>query len=381
MAEISVVHTADNHLDYSFKYRHRLMDRKRDFWRSFKEVLEYVLRVKPDLFLISGDLYHRINPRNPPRAQVLRYFRMISRHTGIFMVGGHHDTPRSEAEGLSPLAVIEEAGYGRLFRNVGKAEAEELNVKGFHVCISGMSYPHGWKPGVHSIPGIPAEGDINIFMVHGNIQGFPSYYESEPVIGADSFPSGLHYVAAGHLHRHQVDRISGATVCYPGSTERTSFRECGDEKGFVHLTLDENGLKDLRFIKVKTRPMANVKIKVEGDASIQSAIRSKLAGLTGREAMVRVKISGFVPRRVIDNYKREEILKEYEDKYFLFVLDDADLLPQEEKIPAVKFTSPLKAFKEYIDKLILEEKDESEREVLLIARKIGLEALKEGGAW
>ena len=82
------------------------------------------------------------------------------------------------------------------------------------------------------------------------------------------------------------------------------------------------------------------KIKVEGDVSIQSAIRGKLSSLTDREAMVRVKISGFVPRKVIDSYRREDILKEYEGKYFLFVLDDADLLPQEEKIPAVKFTSP-----------------------------------------
>ncbi len=381
MAEISVVHTADNHLDYSFKYRHRLMDRKRDFWRSFKEVLDYVLRVKPDLFLISGDLYHRINPRNPPRAQVLRYFRMITKNTRIFMVGGHHDTPKSEVEGLSPLAVIEEAGYGRLFKKVDEVEDERLNIRGFYVCVSGMSYPHGWKPGVYSIPGIPTDGDINIFMVHGNIQGFPSYYESEPVIGADSFPRGLHYVAAGHLHKHQVDKVSGATVCYPGSTERTSFRECDDEKGFVHLTLDENGVKEVRFIKVKTRPMISVKIKVEGSESIQSAIRSKLTSLTGSEAMVKVKISGFVPRKVIDAYRREDILKEYEDKYFLFILDDADLLPQEEKIPTVKFTSPLKAFQEYIDKLILEEKDEKEREILIMAKKIGLEALREGGAW
>jgi DNA repair exonuclease SbcCD nuclease subunit len=111
-------------------------------------------------------------------------------------------------------------------------------------------------------------------------------------------------VLSGHIHRAQVlaDDLGGnslaAPVIYPGSTERTSFAERDEEKGYMILEMDcsnpertiDHGIK---FVNLPARPMANLVIDASGyDAdALLDLIRLRLAELDP-ESVVRIQLVG-----------------------------------------------------------------------------------------
>jgi DNA repair exonuclease SbcCD nuclease subunit len=82
-------------------------------------------------------------------------------------------------------------------------------------------------------------------------------------------PKAFAAVLAGHIHRRQVltnvgDR-SQPPVIYPGSTERTSFAERHEPKGFfeIELRLDDAGKWGVgrhEFHELPARPMVDLEI-------------------------------------------------------------------------------------------------------------------------
>ncbi|HDJ89397.1 MAG TPA: hypothetical protein ENG40_01715, partial [Thermoprotei archaeon] len=153
---ISILHTADNHLDPRIsRYRYRLMDRKRDFWNCFREVIEYALKYRPDIMLISGDLFDRVDPRNPPRTNIIQAFRRIYENgTKIFMISGNHDGAKSVSEGMSPLSEIAATGYAEFFSSVDEVECAHVKIDNIDVCISGVSYNHEARNNSNPLEGI-----------------------------------------------------------------------------------------------------------------------------------------------------------------------------------------------------------------------------------
>src|SRR5207245_6276282 len=89
---------------------------------------------------------------------------------------------------------------------------------------------------------INQDGDVNIFLTHYPIEGFDGYFGQETHIQKSSIPRNLQLFASGHLHNHQRKMINGTPVIYPGSTERVSFNEESERKGFVSLELDKTGI-------------------------------------------------------------------------------------------------------------------------------------------
>src|SRR2546425_942944 len=110
---VHVLLTADNHLDPSaVQYGPRRFERKRDFQHSFNVLVNFALENRPDLFLIGGDFYDGILPGNPTRAYVAEQFkRLHEKEIKIVLVSGHHDTPRSIEQGVSPLSVHAKTGH------------------------------------------------------------------------------------------------------------------------------------------------------------------------------------------------------------------------------------------------------------------------------
>jgi len=153
---LQVVLTADNHLDPPAV----MFGRKGDFLRCFGEVVDFALENKPDIFLVSGDFFDHIQPRNPTRTRIMGYFKslydsgikvfLISGHiqprnptrtrimgyfkslydSGIkvFLISGHHDTPKSVEQGMSPLAVYGRSGYAKYFQNSTRLESVSLEI-------------------------------------------------------------------------------------------------------------------------------------------------------------------------------------------------------------------------------------------------------------
>jgi DNA repair protein SbcD/Mre11 len=92
--------------------------------------------------------------------------------------------------------------------------------------------------------------DLRLLCVHQSFEGATvgavgyMFRRAPDVIPGRAIPRGFAAVLAGHIHRHQVltsdlsGRPHAAPVFYPGSTERTSSAENGEEKGFVTLEFE-----------------------------------------------------------------------------------------------------------------------------------------------
>ena len=123
--------------------------------------------------------------------------------------------------------------------------------------------------------------DASLLCVHQAFEGASvgpvgyTFRRGPDVVAMQGIPPGFQAVLSGHIHRAQVltEDLSGnacaTPVLYPGSTERTSFAERNEEKGYLILRI---GLRQpaptLRltwnFHPLPTRPMKLVDIYASG---------------------------------------------------------------------------------------------------------------------
>src|SRR5437867_10225950 len=120
----------------SVQYGPRRFERKHDFQRCFETVVNFALDNRPDLVLVGGDFYDGILPGNPARAFVAEQFkRLHDKEAKILLVSGHHDTPRSIEQGVSPLAVHAKSGQVYFFQK------NAATTKAFKIGESSLNLP------------------------------------------------------------------------------------------------------------------------------------------------------------------------------------------------------------------------------------------------
>src|SRR2546426_1091239 len=171
---------------------------------------------------------------------------------------------------LDPSAV--QYGPRRFERKRDFLQGPRPTPKMFHfggetVNVTGMSLSPGLGPEQDPLTGqeLSREGDVKIFLTHYPIEGFEGYFGQETHIRKSSIPRNYQLFASGHLHRHQKNTINGTTVMYPGSTERVSFNEEGEEKGFCWLELDKSRVLHQEFHSTPARPMETLDSRVTGE--------------------------------------------------------------------------------------------------------------------
>ncbi|MEQ1569269.1 MAG: hypothetical protein ABMA64_26770, partial [Myxococcota bacterium] len=78
----------------------------------------------------------------------------------------------------------------------------------------------------------------------------------EETVGEQHLPRWVGPVACGHLHPRQVVRVGGAEIVCPGSTERTSFGEADQTKGYARWELGAAARS--WFVDLPTRPLIDL---------------------------------------------------------------------------------------------------------------------------
>jgi DNA repair exonuclease SbcCD nuclease subunit len=141
--------------------------------------------------------------------------------------------------------------------------------------------------------------------MHQTVEGAqvgPSDYtfrSGKDVIRRSDLPTDAIAVLCGHIHRRQVlgqlDKTEGdlPAVIYPGSTERTSFAERDEPKGFYEIELAPQPgsnwqFSGLDFIQLPARPMED--LILDGNLTpdtLASTIRSQISDLN-RDAILRI---------------------------------------------------------------------------------------------
>ncbi len=238
---MQIIHFSDTHLGFSdldITNDRGINQREADFYKAFSDVIDAIIKIKPDYVIHTGDLFHRASPSNRAITFALRELKRVEK-IGIpfILIAGNHSTPRTSSSSpiLEALNTLDNV-YAVFDQKYEKIEFNDII---FH------SLPH-----INDERIIPDELDKietninpkkpNIMMMHCSVGAKYLMHEFGewvyPEDREDLFEK-MDYVALGHWHgfgtvgKHQ-------NVYYAGSTERTSSSDKREEKGYVLVKLD-----------------------------------------------------------------------------------------------------------------------------------------------
>jgi exonuclease SbcD len=326
---VLLAHLSDLHLG------HRAYDRaeggrnvrEADVAAAFQRAVQEVIRLKPDMILLVGDIFDRPDP--PPGALValaqgLESFRSAIPSTQIFMVAGARDTPRPVADpgalvALDPFPQVEVAASRARSVLVRDLETHLFLVP--HEAVVRRPYP---KLRTHP------DARWNLLLAYAGVgTGAGS--------GLHLDPAPWDYVALGYLHQHQQ---VAPRVYYSGSLERVGpepWREAAQEKGFLTFDLASG---QSRFHPIPGRAvvaLAPIRVPRGESAKLSGKVREVLSevpgGIDGK--IVRLRVEGLSPKEV----KREDqgLFSTLRDKalHLAIEVDDFQNLAEDNPLPLV----------------------------------------------
>jgi DNA repair exonuclease SbcCD nuclease subunit len=287
-----LAHLSDLHLGHrAFGRAERGRNvREGDVAAAFQRAVQEIIRLKPDLILMVGDIFDRPDP--PPGALValargLEAFRTALPDTQVFMVAGARDTPRRAGD---PGALAAMDPFPQVEAVAGAARSVFLREMGVHLYL----VPHRAvvRRPYPQLRGHP-EARWNVLLAHAGVGP-----EAGPGLPLDTGP--WDYVALGYLHLHQQ---VAPRAFYPGSLERVGpepWREAAEEKGF--LTFDLEGGRS-RFHPIPVRPVVSLApIRIPPGRSellpekLPEVLGEVPGGIEGK--IVRLRIEGLSPGEV-----------------------------------------------------------------------------------
>ena len=304
MSVLRIVFLADTHLGFDYPVRPRVERRRRgpDFFANFRQVLTYARQTFPDLVLHGGDLFFRA--RVPPKIVDLVYadlFDFAGEGIPFIIVPGNHE------RSILPASLFLNHPNIYVF---DKPKAYEFILEDLKVCLAG--FPCERKAArvkfsalLNSSGWYEQDADVKLLCLHQTVEGAQvgpanyTFHSGKDVIQRQDLPGDAAAVLCGHIHRQQVlgdpadPRSEIPPVIYPGSTERTSFAERDESKGFYEIEFAQTkgswGIQRLKFIELPARPMED--LHLDGKVTPESLGDFILSQITVMEpdSIVRLK--------------------------------------------------------------------------------------------
>lgn len=271
-----VAHLSDLHLGHRAfdRWEQGVNVRERDLASAFQRAVESLVDLRPDLVVMTGDVFDRPDP--PPGALVtLARGIEALRDTPVVMVAGARDTPRRSGD-AGALAALD------AFANVEAATTIPRSIAYADRSLHVQAIPHGAvlrgpQPLVEPDP----RARFNVLVTTGRVARGEG-----PGLRVD--PAGWDYIALGSQHTH---RVVAPRVAYAGSLERvgsTPWREAGEDKGFVVVDLASGTLD---FHPVAGRPVVAL--------AATRAPAGDPQGLRARFAEVVREVPGGIDRKIV----------------------------------------------------------------------------------
>ncbi len=250
-----IIHFSDTHLGFAdFGKTDPELGinlREADVYRAFSQVIEYIRKNPPDIVLHSGDLFETSRPSNRAINFVLKEIAKISQ-MGIpfILISGNHSTPRTRGSG----SIFEAFEIFDGLYPVYQSKYERIGTKNvlFH-CIPHMPTEEDMNTAFEMLSPDP-KSKYNVIVSHAGVTAAIHYKMGEfnelmIPFSALTKKNDFDYIAMGHYHGHLA---LAPNAYYSGSTERFSFREANDQKGFMDVDLNN---KKFKFIPIEVREM------------------------------------------------------------------------------------------------------------------------------
>jgi len=200
---LNIVHTSDVHLnDESDGIKVR---------RAFAQVVDTVLDIESDLFLIAGDLFDHNEIGRDTVEFVYEQLARVSCETVIIV--GNHDV--WDARSVIKRMDFRKAGHHVTL--LDEADGTQVTFPELHATVWGrcmLDHDMSNKPMAGAPPRI---GDMwHIGMAHGLYTDDPETERSSLITPQEIEASGFDYLALGHVHAHRQMRHGNTLACYPG---------------------------------------------------------------------------------------------------------------------------------------------------------------------
>lgn len=267
--------------------------RGKEFFENFFRVLEKAKKINADLIIHGGDLFDSgsVSQRVINRA----YDAIIeTADFGIpfLIIPGNHDK-----SGLPNSLFLEHPNLH--FINESRTVNINLNGKLFQIDALPYKKEIGKILKEETASFYDNKSDAyKILLLHQSIEGAQvgpvnfSFRKNINTIAVEQINSKYNLVLSGHIHRHQNIGSEKVPIIYSGSTERTSFAELEEEKGFVILEFKRKDLSfypQISFEKLPTRQMHDFTIKDKNISSEEIKDRlNNFAKIIDEKSLVRI---------------------------------------------------------------------------------------------
>ena len=274
-----LIHFSDTHLGFAESSKvdpKTLMNvREQDTYAAFNAVIDAAVRLKPELVIHAGDLFHSPRPSNRAIVTAIVGFQRLSlAGIPLVVVAGNHSVPRGA--GVGTIFEVWKVLPGIYSVHRGKYEIVEIGDAAVH-CVPHVHTDEALKVALDAIQPLPNRR-FNLLVMHGAVRGSAeksSLVEFNEVgVGREHLGrfAGFDYVALGHYHRSCK---VAPKVRYSGSTERFHVDEAGYEKGFLEVDLASGKVK---FHALAPREIALVSLQC-GERRLAEIIEAARQGL------------------------------------------------------------------------------------------------------
>jgi exonuclease SbcD len=305
---LRVLLVADTHLGFDLPFRPRIKRRRRghDFFASFERALQPALQGEVDLVIHGGDLFYRSKvPAALLEMAMAPLLRVAEQGVPVYLVPGNHERSRI------PLHLWASHPNICIF---DRPSTYVCSLEMGSVALSGFPFQRDVRDRFGQLISQtqPQEvtADIRLLCMHQTVEGAQvgvndfTFRSGPDVVRGCEIPGHFRAVLSGHIHRAQVlthdlrGQPLAAPVIYPGSVERTSFAERGEDKCYAILSVGLAGTQQghpvgVSFVPLPARPMVSLLIEPgeTGQESLTDHLRRQLAALDP-DSVVRVQLRG-----------------------------------------------------------------------------------------
>jgi DNA repair protein SbcD/Mre11 len=220
---LKIAHTSDVHLHDGDDGQH-----VRD---AFTRVVDTVLDIGSDLFLIAGDLFDH----NRVQGDVIDfvYGELARVPCPTVIIAGNHDC----WEERSVLQRMDFRHAGHHVTLLDHVEGRQVEFPELHATVWGRCMLEH-EPANKPMAGAPPRKDNlwHIGMAHGLYTDEPDSGRSSLITPQEIADSGFDYLALGHVHAHRQMRHGNTLACYPGVPAAYFGADRSGEMTLVELT-------------------------------------------------------------------------------------------------------------------------------------------------
>ncbi|MBS3092746.1 metallophosphoesterase [Candidatus Pacearchaeota archaeon] len=299
--------------------------------QSFAYALDFCIKDKVDMVLITGDLFDSAYPSIEILKRTFAEFKKL-KDSGIpcYLIAGSHDY---SASGKTFLEVLEHAGFC-----INTFKTEEKNDKIFLQPTIIKNFALYGYPGKKSSLEVQelrrtvlqdAPGFFRIFMLHTALKEAVGNMPIE-AISILELPKADYY-ALGHLH---VD-FNRTNICYSGPIYPNNFDELEELKHGQFYIVEINGGSSVGNIKqnkipIKLKEVLSLHVAIENSLTATEKVLSELNKHNFQDKIVLLKLSGKLTEGKMSDIRFNEIEQFAKDHGVLVLVKNTSKLVFEE---------------------------------------------------